>query len=210
MPQASCVGCGWGLDPDDQILSSASGRLTSPIGDVRCSPCYYRAVHPELEPSRWIIESLAAGFQVLTAAERRRLNAYLKRADAVLAVGETLFRRYWVYEGYPRIGIVACQSKLPKGRKVRDTEPVWDDFYVRMSRATDLNPDLDGLSFQVAECDATITQVRVALRRRKPKPPADVHRHELVRCLVAGLRRVDADTSTFRKVLRMRRKPLRS
>lgn len=173
MPTASCVGCGWTLDPEDQIHSSSTGRLVGPGGAVRCCPCYYRAVHPELEPSRWIIESLAAGFQVLTAAERRRLNAYLNRADAVLAVGETLFTRYWVYEGYPRIGIVACQSKLPKGRKVRDTDPAWDAFYVRMIQATDLNPDLDGLSFQVAECDATITQVRVALRRRKPKTPAD-------------------------------------
>ena len=30
----------------------------------------------------------------------------------------------------------------------------------------------------------------------KPKPPADLHHHELVRCLVEGMRRVDADIAT--------------
>ncbi len=29
----------------------------------------------------------------------------------------------------------------------------------------------------------------------KPKPPADLHRHELIRCLGAGIRRVDAEVA---------------
>jgi len=160
----TCHNCGRKLDPTDQIRTTGVGRYDT-RGSVRCGPCAYRTVFPTLENPAWIIKSLSVAFLSLTTAQRRRLITYLESDTATLAVGRDFFSRYWVYNGIPRIEVAASGS-VPKTRKVQVPNPTWDALSVEMERSTCAFDCKDSLSYHVARRDATLDQVRHALRRR--------------------------------------------
>jgi hypothetical protein len=162
-----CTDCPRLLDPEDTIKALGSGRL-SPQGSPRCGPCYHRLCFPTPETLAWITQSLTTAFTGLTTVQRGRLNAYLKKPGARLAVGPDLVRKYWVYEGVPRIEVVAC-GVVPRKRKVWTPRPAWVDLACKLERVTEKAETAPALSYAVAILDASLAHVKAALRRRPRK-----------------------------------------